>query len=130
MAKLITGDEIAEMNVSKAHREDEVNAFATFPIHYKENGRCSYCGSLSPEKLVEAIKAGIHVSFADRKYGWPHKLYLDQSYSGGIKFYTAHLRDATEEQSEIIAKACGLRFRFDTENYGDVSREPYTKITG
>ena len=31
-------------NVTQAHRVNEVNAFATFPIVYNTEGRCSYCG--------------------------------------------------------------------------------------
>jgi hypothetical protein len=110
--------------LSAAHRIDEVNQFATFPIEYKED-RCSYCGSLSPSALVEAIRQGITVSWADRKYGWPHKLYLSSEFKKSIKFYTVHLRDASEEEKEIIAKACGLHFQFDTESYGDISWHPY-----
>lgn len=114
------------INISKAHRENEVNQFATFPITYRENHTCSYCGSLSPSKVVEAIKQGIGISFADRKYGWPHKMYLDTAPKETIqiKFYTVHLRDATEEEAKIIANACGLSFKFDVESPGDVQWFP------
>lgn len=115
------------IKLSNAHYKNEVNQFAKFPIHYKEE-RCSYCGSMSPAKLVEAINTGIRVSFADRKYGWPHKLYLESSYEGLMKFYIVHLRDATEEEAEIIAKACGLRFKFDSDTEGDVSWSLYEEL--
>lgn len=105
---------------SKAHRVNEVNAFAIFPIKYKEN-RCSYCGSLSTSALVEAISAGITLSLADQKYGWPHKFYLSKEYKGSIKFYTVHLRDATDEELRIITKACGMTIAFDVETEGDIS---------
>jgi hypothetical protein len=36
--------------------------------------RCSYCGSLHPADLAAA---GGRVDWADQKYGWPHKFYID-----------------------------------------------------
>lgn len=39
---------------------------------------CSYCGSIHPEDLIEAIKAGATLGGADWKYGWPHKFYVDK----------------------------------------------------
>lgn len=38
---------------------------------------CNYCGSMHPADLAAAIKAGAKLSAADRKYGWPHKFYVD-----------------------------------------------------
>ena len=38
---------------------------------------CSYCGSLHPEDVLAAMKAGAKIEWADFKYGWPHKLYID-----------------------------------------------------
>lgn len=38
---------------------------------------CGYCGSLHPEDVAAAIRAGARGSWADRKYGWPHKAYFD-----------------------------------------------------
>lgn len=38
--------------------------------------RCSYCGSIHPMDLV-AEPEWTYFSWADRKYGWPHKLYVD-----------------------------------------------------
>lgn len=38
---------------------------------------CSYCGSMHPAELAAAIGAGATVHWADFKYGWPHKLYVD-----------------------------------------------------
>lgn len=56
--------------------------------------RCSYCGSIRPRDLVEAIEQGraTGVEWADLKYGWPHKMYLEID---GVhsKFYSEHLRD-------------------------------------
>jgi hypothetical protein len=35
---------------------------------------CSYCGSIHPEDLAAP---GWHASWADQKYGWPHKFYVE-----------------------------------------------------
>lgn len=37
---------------------------------------CSYCGSMHPADLAAAIRAGATASWADWKYGWPHKAYI------------------------------------------------------
>jgi hypothetical protein len=39
---------------------------------------CSYCGSIHPEDLIEALRAGASLGGADWKYGWPHKFYVDK----------------------------------------------------
>lgn len=39
---------------------------------------CSYCGSIHPEDLVDALKAGATLGGSDWKYGWPHKFYVDK----------------------------------------------------
>jgi hypothetical protein len=38
---------------------------------------CDYCGSMHPSDVVAAIAAGANGSWADWKYGWPHKAYFD-----------------------------------------------------
>lgn len=39
--------------------------------------RCSYCGSMHPDDFAEEIARGpLQVDWADRKYGWPHKVYV------------------------------------------------------
>jgi hypothetical protein len=38
---------------------------------------CSYCGSMHPADLAAALRAGARADWADWKYGWPHKLYVD-----------------------------------------------------
>lgn len=45
--------------------------------HYGEHWMtCSYCGSIHPEDLVAELPAS-SLHWADLKYGWPHKLYID-----------------------------------------------------
>lgn len=38
---------------------------------------CSYCGSMHPADLAAAIGAGARGHWADFKYGWPHKFYVE-----------------------------------------------------
>lgn len=38
---------------------------------------CGYCGSMHPADVAAAIRAGATGEFADRKYGWPHKVYFN-----------------------------------------------------
>lgn len=38
--------------------------------------RCSYCGSIHPEDLLNALSAGAQLGGSDWKYGWPHKFYV------------------------------------------------------
>lgn len=38
---------------------------------------CSYCGSMHPEDVANAIRAGATGEWADRKYGWTHKAYFE-----------------------------------------------------
>lgn len=47
---------------------------------YSRSGRlrsCGYCGSMHPTDVANAIREGATGSWADRKYGWPHKAYFD-----------------------------------------------------
>lgn len=39
--------------------------------------RCYYCGSIHPEDLLKALQEGATLEGTDRKYGWPHKFYVE-----------------------------------------------------
>lgn len=45
------------------------------PRHGEHFRRCDYCGSINPDDLV--AEPTWHADWADRKYGWPHKFYVD-----------------------------------------------------
>lgn len=45
------------------------------PCHTEHFRRCSYCGSVNPDDLV--AEPDWHANWADMKYGWPHKFYVD-----------------------------------------------------
>jgi hypothetical protein len=36
---------------------------------------CSYCGCVHPDDL--AVESNVRADWADMKYGWPHKFYVD-----------------------------------------------------
>lgn len=82
---------------------------------------CDYCGSLHPSEVVRLLNAGAGIHFADWKYGWPHKAYLDNPWG---KFYTRHLIDATAEERDRIERALGLHIDFNPDTM-QVSWRPY-----
>lgn len=122
------------MEPSRAHLGDINPVFAKdypgdmVPWEKREaRMHCSYCGSLHPNEAVALLKAGASISFADIKYGWPHKAYLDNPHA---KFYTRHLVDATPEDKGFIEKALGLHIDFHPEEqtvswrrYGSPAKE-------
>lgn len=76
---------------------------------------CSYCGSIHPGDLARQLREAGTLSEADRKYGWPHKFYLEGGTlkaHGARKFYTVHLQDATDEDALTIQLHMGLRIEF------------------
>lgn len=69
--------------------------------HWRNDGTCSYCGSMSPERLFAVLGAGAQLGPTDKNY----KIYVDvgdqeatmaqrsavKSAGGGGKFYTVNL---------------------------------------
>ena len=57
---------------------DPVPPKASGPDHGTGRLRsCGYCGSMHPADVAAAIREGATGSWADKKYGWPHKAYFD-----------------------------------------------------
>lgn len=82
---------------------------------YRDDGSCSYCGSISTSKAIQLLNTtGTFYSGSDWKYGWPHKLYIHAKESFG-KFYTTHLMDETsyqlEEFNNLSIPLLGLDFK-------------------
>jgi hypothetical protein len=77
------------MSTTKAHKSNWIAE--QFPPEWKDAqppnmaagatlGRlrsCSFCGSMHPTDMAAALQAGAQAHWADFKYGWPHKLYVD-----------------------------------------------------
>lgn len=38
---------------------------------------CGYCGSMHPAEVAAALRASARLDPSDRKYGWPHKFYVE-----------------------------------------------------
>ena len=58
-------------------------------MHWREDGTCSYCGSVSEEALFNAIEAGAKITPTDKSY----KVYVDVKANGAGKFYFQHLSE-------------------------------------
>lgn len=94
-----------------AHKNDPFSYRFEEP-HWREDGTCSYCGSITPEEAIRLLKIeGTHYSGSDWKYSWPHKFYIDNKDANprAIKFYNTHLQDATDE---VIAEFCQLSEKY------------------
>ena len=76
--------------------------------------RCNFCGSLHPEDFAVEPQVA-RVSWADRKYGYPHKVYVDIVNRDPERLYVYSASntpqrgsiaraDLTDEQREIVAR--------------------------
>jgi hypothetical protein len=77
---------------------------------------CGYCGSMYPADVAAAIRAGAKGSWADFKYGWPHKAYFDgipNPHAGMLesRYSTTHPRPEDIDSGEMIKVPTG---RFDS----------------
>ncbi len=54
------------------HREFDAEDSYGYPFR-----QCSHCGSIHPADLLQYLKQGARIHWADFKYGWPHKIYVD-----------------------------------------------------
>lgn len=115
---------------------------------------CSYCGSMSPESFIAAIRAGAKVGGSDWKYGWPHKFYVNvpnpnpdevrvtgsrsvggktvDEYKGTyptlpLKFYSEHLKDWGPLRDEPVRQLIeqATGIYFDQGDKGLKFRAPY-----
>lgn len=57
---------------------------------WREDGTCTYCGSLNPAEFFKAIISGIEIGPTDKNY----KCYV----AGGKKFYFQHLTKPQQEE--------------------------------
>lgn len=85
-AKKFYADGLANWNAPRHPSEDKGASQCA-----REWYTCSFCGSMHPGDLAGAIQSGAMVHWADRKYGWPHKLYVDGApnrYAGEMEIRT------------------------------------------
>jgi hypothetical protein len=91
------------------------------PSHGEHYRCCNWCGSIHPEDL--AAVGTFHADWADRKYGWPHKFYVDLPNQHPERLYATGatswvpvggfssdrwvlVQDLTVEQRAVVAE-CG-----------------------
>jgi hypothetical protein len=88
---------------------------------------CSYCGSMHPADLAEAIRAGATVSWADFKYGWPHKLYVSgvPNPHAGLPEVTMYVSTPTHDQI-----ASGAVIEVPTGRFSETTGQPTTQWVG
>jgi hypothetical protein len=94
---------------------------------------CSFCGSIHPEDLLarpepdmmRSIDIGAgppvdvpNVTWADWKYGYPHKLYLDYGPGLNAKFYSVHLLDRPDLIEAFNDRFGYLGVIFDSDSKG------------
>lgn len=85
------------------------------PIHGEHFRRCSYCGSIHPWDL--AAEPTWRADWADQKYGWPHKFYVEIPNRDPNRLYCTGsasgpradqgyiaFRDLTEYQREVVKR--------------------------
>ncbi|MCW2758043.1 MAG: hypothetical protein JWO46_1789 [Nocardioidaceae bacterium] len=71
---------------------------------------CSYCGSMSPDDFMEAVRTGVEIGPTDKSY----KLYVD-SMRG--KFYTAHLSEEQGWEFDRLWKAHEINWGYPGAPY-------------
>ena len=131
----MSADKPAQAPRTSVHRDDpllkapfrlgEAYSDGSMPYTKRDDERwhCAFCGSIHPSDLAALLKAGARLSPADRKYGWPHKFYMEP---GWAKFYTVHIQDATPEERNVIERAMGLHISFEGDS---VRWQPYSPLT-
>lgn len=110
---------------------------------HRDHGRwyrwCSYCGSIHPgdllameePEMMRSITIGTeqvdipNVQWADWKYGYPHKMYVDLPGNQRVKFYARHLKDHPE-----LLGAFNERFGYLGPHFGIDSHGLFWKIGG
>lgn len=79
---------------------------------------CSYCGSIHPEDLLAALKAGATLHGADWKYGWPHKFYVEgiPNINQGQPTSRTSGCVALEDREKLEIRYAGQDIRFEEED--------------
>lgn len=78
------------------------------PDHWREDGRCSFCGSISPDELFKRIDAGETIDPTDKNY----KIYVGRS-----KFYFPHFNREEMQQFVDLSNAKKLKLGYPGHFY-------------
>lgn len=97
--------------------------------------RCSYCGSVHPDDLLNALKSGGRLELSDMKYKWPHKYYVKnvpnelagQTVRVGSRSGPTELPDGTPALPDLTAEELAAgRYRRDI--MGQAPRDAVVKF--
>lgn len=87
---------------------------------------CGYCGSMHPSDVVAAIQAGAVGSFADMKYGWPHKAYFSKIPNPHVGMLESRMSQSHPQQEDIDS---GAMIRVPTGRFSETDGSPtYTWV--
>lgn len=90
--------------------------------------RCSYCGSVNPEDL--AAESSWTANWADQKYGWPHKFYVDIPNRDPGRLYVISCSWSDEAPSPLGSLGPYLAIAdLSPEQREVVERDGYTRST-
>ena len=76
------------------------------PDEWRSDGRCSYCGSMSPEEFLRRVELGEPVTPTDKNY---------KAYLGNGKFYFQHFSE--EQCKRLIALVNAKQVKFECPGY-------------
>jgi hypothetical protein len=79
---------------------------------FRADGTCSYCGSMSPDKLFEAIEAGAEIGPTDKNY----KVYVESDEGHG-KAYFQHLGEDEKRRFIDLLNANKIRIGYPHHFY-------------
>ena|SRR5258708_4468102 len=101
---------------------------ASFELRHPEHfRRCSWCGSVHPGDLLIARASGQikHVDRSvDRKYGWPHKIYVDiADQLGQLDWLGGSSSDMSDEEMARYSRESG-----GWKRVGDLTPEERTAV--
>lgn len=86
------------------------------PATWRDDGTCSYCGSMRPERFFECVAAGAEITPTDKDYKAYVALPSPQSGREG-KFYFYHLDDAGMRRFVELLNAGGMKLAFPGHFY-------------
>lgn len=86
-----------ELEQHRAYLRGEEGWLWRKPSRVEHFRRCTFCGSINPEDLV--AEPEWHPNWADQKYGWPHKFYVDiPDRKGKLDWLGGSTEDMSDEE--------------------------------
>ena len=103
---------------------DRKPRYGNLAIEWRDDGTCSYCGSLSPEKLLGYLSSETtRLSGSDWKYGWPHKFYITAVNPDADKLVQVGTESVWHGEEHIVTPIIGhretLNLKWYNEHLGD-----------